>query len=145
MQKSLWPGRPAGRRAVGPREAHLERGALPVMRRRRDRREAARTTTPTLAPLSSRYLTVGSEARMRVWMRDAVVGLEHLHSYNILHRDIKADNVMLRTAPGDQERLVLIDFGLCAEVQRVDSAAMTRAIVNLMRGDVEGAEERIFI
>ena len=37
----------------------------------------------------------------------------------------------------ERGRLVLIDFGLCAEVQRVDSAAMTRAIVNLMRGDVE--------
>jgi predicted unusual protein kinase regulating ubiquinone biosynthesis (AarF/ABC1/UbiB family) len=41
----------------------------------------------------------------------------------------------------ERGRLVLIDFGLCAEVQRVDSAAMTRAIVNLMRGDVEGLLE----
>jgi hypothetical protein len=29
------------------------------------------------------------EALMRGWMRDAVLGLEHLHSYSILHRDIK--------------------------------------------------------
>ena len=38
-------------------------------------------------------------------------------------------------------RLALIDFGLCAEVDQMDSAAMTRAIVDLMRGDVEGLIE----
>ena len=36
---------------------------------------------------------------------------------------------------------MLIDFGLCARVDPVDSAAMTRAIVNLMRGDVAGLLE----
>jgi len=30
----------------------------------------------------------------------------------------------------------LIDFGLCATVDAFDSAAMTRALVDLMRGDV---------
>jgi aarF domain-containing kinase len=38
-------------------------------------------------------------------------------------------------------RLVLIDFGLCAEIDRFDSNALTSAIVNLMRGDVEGLVE----
>jgi aarF domain-containing kinase len=38
-------------------------------------------------------------------------------------------------------RLVLIDFGLCAEIDRFDSNALTSAIVNLMRGDVEALVE----
>jgi len=33
---------------------------------------------------------------------------------------------------------VLIDFGLCAEIAAFDTRHLTSAIVNLMRGDVEG-------
>jgi len=35
-----------------------------------------------------------------------------------------------------QGRLVLIDFGLCAEIEAFDTRHLTSAIVNLMRGDV---------
>ena len=33
-------------------------------------------------------------------------------------------------------RLVLIDFGLCAEIDKFDSRALTATMVHLMRGDV---------
>jgi len=50
-----------------------------------------------------------SEERMRVWMRDAVVGLEYLHSYNILHRDIKPENILWDARA---EVAKLADFGV---------------------------------
>ena len=37
----------------------------------------------------------------------------------------------------EQGRLVLIDFGLCAEIEAFDTRQLTSAIVHLMRGDVE--------
>ena len=37
-----------------------------------------------------------------------------------------------------QGRLVLIDFGLCAEIAAFDTRHLTSAIVNLMRGNVAG-------
>ena len=36
----------------------------------------------------------------------------------------------------EKGRLVLIDFGLCASVERPDADGMTAAIVHLMAGDV---------
>ena len=36
-----------------------------------------------------------------------------------------------------RRRLVLIDFGLCAEIAAFDSRALTQSIVHLMQGDVE--------
>lgn len=37
----------------------------------------------------------------------------------------------------EQGRLVLIDFGLCAEIEAFDTRQLTSAIVHLMRGNVE--------
>jgi len=49
------------------------------------------------------------EPLMRGWMRDAVLGLEHLHSYSILHRDIKPENILWDAA---NRRAKLADFGV---------------------------------
>jgi [calcium/calmodulin-dependent protein kinase] kinase len=50
-----------------------------------------------------------SEPRMRIWMRDSVLGLEYLHSFSILHRDIKPENILW-----DEQLQVakLADFGV---------------------------------
>mmetsp|Transcript_57605 Transcript_57605/g.123895 ORF Transcript_57605/g.123895 Transcript_57605/m.123895 type:complete len:579 (+) Transcript_57605:256-1992(+) len=51
-----------------------------------------------------------TEERGREVMQSILQALEHLESCGIIHRDVKADNVLL----GDGGRLVLADFGIAA-------------------------------
>jgi aarF domain-containing kinase len=60
--------------------------------------------------------------------------LAQLLKHGFFHSDPHPGNMLVDT----DGRLVLIDFGLCAEVDRMDSTAMTKALVDLMRGDVPG-------
>ncbi|NET38911.1 MAG: serine/threonine protein kinase, partial [Cyanothece sp. SIO1E1] len=47
------------------------------------------------------------------WLQDLLPVLEHIHSLNIVHRDISLGNIML---PKGQSQPVLIDFGVVREV-----------------------------
>mmetsp|Transcript_40096 Transcript_40096/g.84091 ORF Transcript_40096/g.84091 Transcript_40096/m.84091 type:complete len:595 (+) Transcript_40096:67-1851(+) len=53
------------------------------------------------------------------------------------HSDPHPGNLLVDAAG----RLVLIDFGLCAEIDAFDSRALTSALVHLMRGDVAALVE----
>jgi serine/threonine-protein kinase len=44
--------------------------------------------------------------------------LSHIHARNVIHRDIKPDNVIIRQR---DNKLILIDFGVVKEVARVDA------------------------
>ncbi len=58
--------------------------------------------------------------------------LEQLLRFGFFHCDPHPGNLLV----DGQGRLVLIDFGLCAEVEQPDTKGMTSAIVHLMEGDV---------
>jgi len=58
--------------------------------------------------------------------------LSQLLSIGFFHSDPHPGNLLVN----EKGELVLIDFGLCAEVQQLDTEGMTSAIVHLMSGDV---------
>jgi serine/threonine protein kinase len=52
-----------------------------------------------------------SPAVVKIYMRHALLGVQHLHERNVVHRDIKPDNILLTTT-GEAK---LSDFGTCRE------------------------------
>jgi len=60
------------------------------------------------------------EARIRSILTQLLGAVQHLKSHRIVHRDIKSDNIMLQSAPGGGERVVLIDFGQCLDCARYE-------------------------
>ena len=54
---------------------------------------------------------VSSEETLVRWMRDIVLGLEHLHHSGVCHRDLKPENILWDAAG---QRAKLADFGVSA-------------------------------
>lgn len=61
---------------------------------------------PLIVPLA--------ESKVVAMLRDVLQVLEFVHSHNVIHRDIKPDNIIRRQSDG---KLVLIDFGAVKELQ----------------------------
>ena len=70
--------------------------------------------------LNDRLARPSSEELNLKWMRQTVDALAHLHSRDIVHRDLKADNVLLTA----HEDVKLADFGLAREFVALKSDAL---------------------
>ncbi|MCP4449172.1 MAG: protein kinase [Myxococcales bacterium] len=83
-------------------------------------RRSLESGTPTPAPAwPSADLEV-----LRAAMLQLAEGLHALHSYGRLHRDIKPNNVLV----SEEDRVVLVDFGLSAKAAEVDSISDRMAV-----------------
>ena len=64
-------------------------------------------------PLFVAEHAVWSEEKVRKLLRELLSAIAHIHSLNVIHRDIKPDNIILRRA---DQTPCLIDFGAVKEV-----------------------------
>ena len=67
-------------------------------------------------------------AQVRVSLRRALQGIAHCHSHGVVHRDIKAGNLLLKPTPRDARvktdyRATLIDFGVAKQAMLPDEYA----------------------
>ena len=57
----------------------------------------------------------------------------NLRMYGVLHRDVKPDNICLRTRGGSRIPLILIDFGKATPVQDVPGRRRMRVVAECYR------------
>ncbi|KAJ8035549.1 Serine/threonine-protein kinase DCLK3 [Holothuria leucospilota] len=57
-----------------------------------------------------------TEADASVMVRDLASALNYLHEMNVVHRDMKPENLLVNLADGNSMQLKLADFGLAMEV-----------------------------
>lgn len=62
-----------------------------------------------------------TEAQIGAVCRETLAGLAHLHANNVIHRDIKSDNVLLSMAGN----IKLTDFGYCAQLNEIQNRRNT--------------------
>ena len=53
-----------------------------------------------------------SEKESRKFFRQIVSAMSHIHQANVVHRDLKLENILMATSD-DQSDIRIIDFNLC--------------------------------
>jgi len=69
-------------------------------------------------------------------MRQVCAGLHHAHELQIVHRDVKPENIMLVAEGANGERAVVMDFGLAKE-RRADAALQKLTATGIILGTPE--------
>jgi len=72
----------------------------------------------TLSEASHQYPF--QESNIAYVAREVLQGLQYLHGHNLVHRDLKSQNIMMTTAG----EIKLIDFGLCANLVKGERIRM---------------------
>lgn len=86
------------------------------------------TVHDAIATSSNGYISISQTIHI---MQQAIEALEHAHSLNIIHRDIKPQNLFLVEEDGDPNFLKILDFGLARPLDQT-------AITNRAQGTVGG-------
>ena len=60
---------------------------------------------------------VADEQTAKAIVRELITTVKNCHDLDVVHRDIKADNIMFAT-PGDLKNLILIDFGVSRKMDK---------------------------
>jgi serine/threonine protein kinase len=61
-----------------------------------------------------------SEDEASKYIRSLLMALEHLHSQNFVHRDVKLENILISSNSAGEPRIVLTDLGLCVPCYEED-------------------------
>jgi serine/threonine-protein kinase len=76
---------------------------------------------PSLKEYLKRYRHVDIDDTIRI-ARDLLAALQHAHQHQVVHRDVKPDNILL--SPGG---VVLVDFGIARAIEVSGSDRLTRS------------------
>lgn len=85
-----------------------------------------------ITPLSEVAPGSVEEPVIGTWHDDIRDGLAHIHSMDVIHRDLKLENVLT----GPDGHAVLTDFGISKITSRTDSAEVIKTVVRLRDGSV---------
>jgi len=58
--------------------------------------------------------------------RQILLALKEAHRANVIHRDLKPDNVLIAAVPGGQEQVRVLDFGIAKIMEAEDDAGLTQ-------------------
>jgi serine/threonine protein kinase len=68
-----------------------------------------------------------SEEDSSKYIRSLLVALEYLHAQNLVHRDVKLENILISKNSDGEPRVVLTDLGLVSACDSED-ACLTKAL-----------------